>query len=161
MKTKKAIVAYLKKNDKILMIKGVKEYAPHYQKYNGLGGKFEPEDHDDPENCAKREIEEESGYTAEKLEYIGKILFTGMFADKQFLVYYYTCTEFSGEQREDPEQGPLVWSEINKDGLPDVPILDGDKIFFPWITAGKKFEAHFEYNDREYVRHEVTFLDEK
>jgi len=161
MEIKKATVVYiLKENRKrVLMIEGIKTYAPHYGKYNGVVGKFEPIDDENPEACATREVEEESGYTAEELNLIGKIRSTGMFPEKEFIVYYYTCEKFSGEQREDPEQGPLVWAEIGEDGLPDVPILDGDKIFFPWIMADKKFEATFYYNDREYLRHEVTFKE--
>lgn len=160
METKKATLTYLLRDNKVLMIKGVKTYAPHYQKYNGLGGKFESEDNDNPEACAIREIAEESGYKAQNLEYVGKILFSGMFPDKQFLVYYYTCKDFSGEQREDPEQGPLVWAELDETNLPNVPTLDGDKIFIPWILAGRKFDATFYYNDREYIKHEVTFNEQ-
>jgi len=142
------------------MIKGVKPYAPHYQKYNGLGGKFNLEDNNNPTVCAIREVKEESGLTITNPTYLGKILFSGMFPGKEWLVHMFLCYDFEGELKQDENEGKLHWANI-KNTLPDVSILEGDKYFVPWILTGRTFEAHFIYNDRDYISHTVTFFDGK
>ena len=57
---KLATLVYLRKDGKTLMMqRGRKPGDVHAGKWNGLGGKFEPGE--TPEECAVREVYEESG----------------------------------------------------------------------------------------------------
>lgn len=146
----KATVTYLLKNEQVLMVYGHKPKAPHYQKWNGAGGGFEDSDANDPERCAIREVQEETGYTPTKLELKAAILSTGMYADIEFLVYYFTCTEFKGELKPREGEGGAEWCEII-DGMPALPTLESDKMFFDKVISGPYFEAVARYKERELI----------
>ncbi len=45
------------------------------------------EDNEDPENCARRELTEETGYVAENLTYLTKILMSPGYVDEQIYLY--------------------------------------------------------------------------
>lgn len=152
-----ATLCYVFRDQEVLLIFGAKPYAPHYQKWNGVGGKFEPKDGGDPDRCCKREVHEETGLTATSVNRLGAILFTGMFQDKELLVHIYTCTEFTGELKENPEAGALRW--LNITDLATIPMLEGDRHFLPWVLSGRRFDARFVSNDRAYVSHTVEFTD--
>jgi 8-oxo-dGTP pyrophosphatase MutT (NUDIX family) len=65
MKIIEASLVYLFRDDKCLMLHRIKkENDLHKGKWNGLGGKSEP--CESPEECALREIKEESGYKINK-----------------------------------------------------------------------------------------------
>lgn len=144
----KATVTYLLKDGRVLMVYGHKLKAPHYQKWNGAGGGFEDSDANDPERCAIRETQEETGYTPTKLELKAAILSTGMYADIEFLVYYFTSTEFTGELKPRAGEGGAEWCEI-VDGMPSLPTLESDKMFFGKVISGPYFEAVARYKERE------------
>lgn len=130
------------------MVYGHKPKAPHYQKWNGAGGGMDEADGGDPLVCAVREVKEETGYTAINPELKAAILSVGMYSDIEFLVYYYTCTEFSGELKPREGEGGAEWCEI-VDGMPSLPTLESDKQFFPKVISGPYFEAVAVYKERE------------
>ncbi len=143
-----AAVTYLLRGNEVLMVYGHKPKAPHYQKWNGAGGGMNEEDAGDPLVCAVREVKEETGYTALNPELKAVILSVGMYSDIEFLVYYYTCTEFSGELKPREGEGRAEWCEIT-DGMPSLPTLESDKQFFPKVISGPYFEAVAVYKERE------------
>ena len=71
-----------------------------------------------------------------------------MYSDIEFLVYYYTCTEFSGELKPREGEGKAEWCEI-VDGMPSLPTLESDKNFFGKVISGPYFEAVAVYKERE------------
>ena len=72
-----------------------KENDIHQGKWVSVGGKFEIGE--TPEECAKREIYEETGLIAEKLELCGFITFPNFTQDGQdWYSFVYRVTEFSG-----------------------------------------------------------------
>ena len=152
-----ATLCYIFRDHKILLIYGVQPHAPHYQKWNDVGRKFEPEDEGDPDRCCKREVHEETGLTATTLVRLGAILFTGMFPNKEILVHIHICTEFTGELKKDGSAGELRWISI--EDLPYVPMLEGDWHFLPWVLTERKFVARFVLKDRAYVNRTVVFTD--
>lgn len=152
-----ATLCYIFRDHEVLMIYGVQPHAPHYQKWNGVGGKFEPKDENDPDRCCKREVYEETGLTAITLIRLGTILFTGMFPGKELLVHIYICTEFTGELKENRDAGELRWIPISD--LPYVPMLEGDWHFIPWVLANRRFVARFVLDGRAYVSHTVVFTN--
>lgn len=150
MKTLLATVTYLLKEDQVLMVYGDKSYAPHYLKWNGPGGKVEDRDNGDPIVCAKRETFEETGLIPINLKLAAKIHSTGLFPGKEFVVYYYVCTEFDGNIKPRDGESEARWCKIQENGLPDVPILEGDKELFKRIISGQYFEGRSEYDGRDY-----------
>ena len=71
---KLATLCYVQQNGKTLMVHRIKKSNDMHQgKWNGLGGKFEPGE--TPEECARREIQEESGLIPKKLILRGIIKF--------------------------------------------------------------------------------------
>jgi 8-oxo-dGTP diphosphatase len=142
-----------KKNQKTLMIfrnKKLNDY--HEGKWNGLGGKFEQGE--SPEECAIREIEEESGLKVKSIKMKGFVTFPMFDGKDDWYVFLFTSEDFEGELIDSPE-GHLEW--IPTDKLTGINLWDGDKIFIPWLYEEKFFSAKFNYVDGEFVDYQVSF----
>jgi 8-oxo-dGTP diphosphatase len=142
-----------KKSDSTLMIyRNKKKNDYHEGKWNGLGGKFEPGE--SPEECAIREIEEESGLKVKSVIMKGFITFPLFDGIEDWYVFVFTASDFSGELIDSPE-GHLKW--IPNENLTEINLWDGDKIFIPWLFKDKFFSAKFNYKDGKFVDHVVCF----
>jgi 8-oxo-dGTP diphosphatase len=150
---KLATLCYVTNDDKTLMLyRNKKENDYHEGKWNGLGGKFEPGE--SPEECAIREIKEESGLTVKNPEMNGFITYPLFDGKDDWYVFLFTFKEFEGELIDSPE-GKLEW--ISNDKLTDLNLWDGDSIFLKWILEKKFFSAKFNYKDGEFIDYEVNF----
>lgn len=148
-----ATLCYLKQDNKTLMLHRVKKKNDfHQDKYNGLGGKFEPGE--TPEDCVKREILEESGLQIVDPKLCGIIMFPLFDGVADWLTFIYTAENFSGELIASPE-GNLEW--IADEKLKDLPLWEGDHIFLDWIKAGRFFSAKFIYENKKFRDYEVKF----
>ena len=142
-----------KKKDAVLMIHRVKKTNDYHRgKWNGLGGKFEFGE--SPEDCASREIKEESGLIVKNLELKGFITFPLFDGVEDWYVFLFTSDEFTGELI-DSAEGNLEWVPI--DELSKINLWDGDKLFIPWLFEDKFFSAKFVYKKGCYINHEVNF----
>ncbi len=150
---KLATLCYIRKNDSTLMLHRVKKKNDYHEgKWNGLGGKFELGE--TPEECAIREIEEESGLIVKKLKLKGFITFP-MFDEKDdWYVFVFVVDKFEGKLIDSPE-GNLKW--IPDKELLDINLWDGDKYFIPWLDSDKFFSAKFNYDGKEFVDYSVEF----
>ncbi len=150
---KLATLCYLRKNGHTLMIHRVKkENDIHANKWNGLGGKFEPGE--TPEECARREILEESGLYAKKLILKGFITFPEFSQGEDWYAFVYIVPDFEGLLIDSPE-GNLKW--IHDDDLLELNLWPGDRVFLPWLDQSEFFSAKFEYKNGEFIGHEVDF----
>jgi len=150
---KLATLCYVIDKDKTLMIyRNKKKNDYHEGKWNGLGGKFEPGE--SPEECAIREVKEESGLTMINPKMKGFITFPMFDKIKDWYVFIFTATDFEGKII-DSNEGKLEWIPNNK--LVDLNLWDGDKIFIPWLFQEKFFSAKFYYEDGKFINHEVLF----
>jgi len=102
-------------------------------KWIGLGGKFE--EGESPEECAKREIFEESGLTVKNLNYRGVVTFDCPPYPTDYM-HLFTATEFEGEIK-DCDEGTLEW--VDKNEIKNLPIWEGDFIFFDLIDKNEPF----------------------
>ena len=113
MKTIEASLVYLFREDKCLMLHRIKkENDIHEGKWNGLGGKLEGSE--SPEECAVREIKEESGYHINSLKFAGHLFFPEF--DKHgnnWSVFVFTSDDFEGTQLEISSEGELHWIKKN------------------------------------------------
>jgi 8-oxo-dGTP diphosphatase len=136
-----------------LMLHRVKKQNDfHEGKWNGLGGKFEQGE--TPEECAIREVKEESGFLMRNPVLHGLITFPMFDGKKDWYVFIFTSRNFEGEQIVSPE-GNLEW--IPNEKLLDLNLWDGDKFFIPWLFQENFFSAKFIYENGRYISHEVYF----
>ena len=142
-----------KKSNSTLMIHRVKKENDYHQgKWNGLGGKFESGE--SPEECAIREIKEESGLNVKSVTMKGFITFPMFDGKEDWYVFLFVTDDFEGELI-DSNEGDLAW--IPNEKLTEINLWDGDKIFIPWLFKDKFFSAKFNYKDGEFVDYEVSF----
>lgn len=140
---KNVTLCYLEREDAYLMLHRVKkENDLNHDKWVGIGGKFE--DGESPEECMCREALEETGLTLINPTLRGIVTFVSDEWDTEYM-FLYTCTEFEGTLT-DCDEGVLEW--VAKDKVPDLPIWEGDKIFFhlldekaPFFSLKLKYEG--------------------
>lgn len=150
---KLATLCYIRQNDQTLMLHRVKKANDMHQgKWNGLGGKLLPGE--SPEECAVREIEEESGLRVADPRLRGVLTFPAFDGFDDWYVYVFTAHDFSGQLIDSPE-GNLAW--IPDQRLLDLNLWAGDRIFIPWLDQERFFSAKFIYADGELVTHQVVF----
>lgn len=142
-----------KKNNKTLMIHRVKKKNDYHEgKWNGLGGKFNKGE--SPEECAVREVYEESGLKIKNPKMHGFITFPNFDGKHDWYVFLFTVTEYSGNLIDSPE-GNLEW--IPNDKLTEINLWEGDKIFIEWLFQDKFFSAKFNYDNGVFKDYSVYF----
>jgi len=152
---KLATLCYLRKNDQTLMIHRVKKRDDmHRGKWNGLGGKLEPGE--SPEDCVRREVEEESGLLVKKMWLKGFLSFPDFAYDEDWYAFVFVIPEFEGQIIESVE-GDLEW--IDNSDLFRLNLWEGDRIFLPWLDRPGIFSGKFVYRDGTLVEHSVCFYE--
>jgi 8-oxo-dGTP diphosphatase len=150
---KLATLCYLRKDGRTLMIHRVKKVGDiHAGKWNGLGGKLEPGE--TPEECAAREIREESGLVARRLELKGVLSFPGFANDEDWYAFVFVVPEFEGQISESQE-GYLQWIESTE--IYNLNLWEGDRVFLPWLDQPGLFSGKFVYKNGRLVDHSVIF----
>lgn len=117
-------LCYLMKDHQWLMLyRNQKENDINEGKWIGVGGKVEP--NETVEEGMKREILEETGFTANSLFFHGILYFIyeKKEADK---IYVYSCHDFSGNMHPCNE-GQLEW--IDEDQILNLELWNGDRCF--------------------------------
>jgi len=125
----------------------------HAGKWNGLGGKMEPGE--SPEECAAREIKEESGLDALSLKLKGFLTFPKFLAGEDWYCFVFVIDRFKGELLSDSSEGQLAWIDDNK--LNELDLWEGDYIFLPWLEGEKFFSAKFVYLGGKLAGQEAYF----
>ncbi len=105
----------------------------NHDKWIGVGGKFE--DKESPEECMLREAFEETGLTLTDYQYRGIVTFVSDEYETEYM-HLFTASAWSGEMSECNE-GILEW--VPKNQVPELPIWEGDKIFFRLIAENRPF----------------------
>ncbi len=97
-------VCYLKRDNKVLMIKFTKKYE---NVYAPPGGKFEKGE--SPLDCIMREFKEETGLTLIEPKLQG----ISYWQDSvEGIIFVYIAEKFEGDIISDSEEGKLEWSKI-------------------------------------------------
>jgi len=112
------------KQEYLMLHRVKKKNDINHDKWIGVGGKFEAGE--SPEECVVRETWEETGLTLTDYRFRGIITFDCAGQETQYL-HLFTASGWTGELTECNE-GDLEW--IGKKAVYDLPIWEGDKIFF-------------------------------
>jgi len=148
---KLATLCYIRNQGKTLMVHRIKKANDiHQGKWNGLGGKLEAGE--TPEECASREIFEESGLIVRKLEWKGILTFPDFANDEDWYAFVFLVPEFEGELI-DSAEGDLRW--IDNEELPNLNLWEGDTIFLPWLERPEFFSGKFVYKEGRLVEHQL------
>lgn len=134
-------VCYVIKSGQILL--GYKKQGDRGQGlYNGFGGKVKGKE--TIEQAAARELEEESGLKAISLEKCGIVEVTFESGSQPVELHLFSANKICGQVRETDEMKPK-WFE--SDNIPFNQMWPTDKYFFPCLSGGQKFIAHFHLNN--------------
>lgn len=130
-----------------------KENDLNHDKWVGIGGKFE--ENETPEECLLREVYEETGLTLTSYHFRGIVTFISDEWGGEYM-HLYTADGFTGEliAPDACSEGELVW--IPKQEVLDLPIWEGDKIFFRLLDEQQGFfSLKLRYEGDVLVEHQV------
>lgn len=151
-------LCYIEKNDSYLMIhRTKKENDCNKDKWIGIGGKFE--EGESPEECACREVLEETGITLNSFEYRGIVTFVstdekGVYYE---LMHLFWSNDFSqnGDALPECNEGDLEW--VKKDKMNDLPHWKGDELFLDLIARNSPFfSLKLIYENGQLTDHKLT-----
>ena len=128
-------LCYIERDGRYLMLHRVKkELDENRDKWIGVGGKLE--EGESPEDCALREVREETGLTLLSWRYRGIVTFVSDEWGTEYM-HLFTSEDFSGTLRDDCAEGTLEW--IEKPRLLSLPIWEGDRIFLRLLDTDEPF----------------------
>ncbi len=131
---KNTALCYIEKDGKYLMLhRNKKTCDENKDKWIGIGGKFN--DKESPEDCAVREVYEETGLTLLSLKYRAIITFVSDEYETEYM-HLFTSDCFTGNISE-CDEGTLEW--IDKERLYSLTLWEGDKIFLDKIRDDSPF----------------------
>ena len=147
-------LCYIEKDGAYLMIHRVKkENDMNRDKWLGIGGKLEGDE--SPFDCARREIREETGVCVGALSYRGIITFVSDEYGTEYM-HLFTASDYSGEIDYDCDEGVLEW--VKKEDVRNLPIWEGDKIFFDLLdTETRFFSLKLCYEGDRLVSHTLEY----
>ena len=112
-------------------------------KWKGLGGK--PKADGTPEECARREVCEESGLTVKELKERGLLHF--YFGDREeidWVVHVFSISDFEGDPKPS-EEGALRWFPFDR--IPFEDMWEDDRHWLPLLLRGETFHGDFFFDE--------------
>lgn len=130
---------------RVLMIhRNARPDDAHYGKYNGLGGKLEP--NEDVVAGLRREVREEAGIECEVVRLAGTISWPGFGKHgEDWFGFVFRVESFTGTPLASNPEGTLEWVEVER--VPTLPLWEGDRHFLPLVfdPAGGQFHGVMPY----------------
>ncbi|WP_438831339.1 NUDIX hydrolase [Streptococcus pluranimalium] len=155
--TKLATICYIDNGKELLLMhRNKKENDVHEGKWISVGGKLEAGE--SPEECAVREIFEETHLKVKQMDFKGMITFPNFTPGHDWYTYVFKVTAFEGELISDDEsrEGTLEWVPYSK--VLEKPTWEGDYQMFKWILEDVPFfSAKFTYQENRLIDQKVTF----
>lgn len=131
-------VCYLKKDNKVLMIKFSKKWG---NVYAPPGGKFKKGE--SPLDCIIREFKEETGLTLVNPKLQGISYWQDSF---EGIIFVYTAEDYEGKQILTSEEGNLEWIKIEE--LITIKQFEQNEKFTPYLFKNELFEGKFLLDDK-------------
>ena len=117
-------LCYLYRDDEVLMMHRTrKKNDMNRDKWIAVGGRFEAGE--SPEECALREVREETGLIMLDPQYRGVVTFINDRYETERM-HLFTCEKWTGDMT-DCDEGELVW--LPKKEMDALPQWEGDRIF--------------------------------
>lgn len=133
-KSENTTLCYIEKDNAYLMMHRVKKkHDINKDKWVGVGGHFEMGE--SPEDCLLREVKEETGLTLTSFKLRGVVTFNSDNYPTEYM-FLYTADGYEGNII-DCEEGVLEW--VPKEAVYNLPIWEGDKIFFRLLEEKNDF----------------------
>lgn len=148
---KVAVLCVLKHQDKLLLLKRLKE--PNKDSYTPLGGKLDP--FETPLQAAVRETWEEAGIQVSSMDYYGILTETSP-VNYNWISFVYVA-EIDFIPPPPCNEGTLEWISFME--LNDIPTPPTDRIIYEYIFANRKFAFNAVYNENlqmEYMDNDLT-----
>ena len=157
---KLATICYIDNGKELLLLhRNKKPNDVHEGKWISVGGKLEAGE--TPDECARREIFEETHLTVKKMDFKGMITFPEFTPGHDWYTYVFKVTDFEGKLISDEEsrEGTLEW--VPYDQVLTKQTWEGDYEIFKWILEDKPFfSAKFSYDcNQNLIDKTVTFYD--
>lgn len=135
-------LCYIEHAGRVLLLHRTRrDEDPNRGKWIGVGGHIEPGE--TPEECALREVREETGLRLLDLRSRGVVRFRSDASPDEDM-YLFTATAFSGRLRE-CDEGELKW--IEKEKMFELPMWEGDRVFLQLLDEGRdKFDCTLQYH---------------
>ncbi|MFM9412831.1 NUDIX hydrolase [Peptococcus simiae] len=137
-------LCYLKYEDDVLMLyRNKKDHDVNRGKWIGVGGKFLPGE--SPDECARREIREETGLVPETLAYRGIVTFCYDEAPPEYMHVYLGTVD--SRDLTPCDEGTLRW--VPEEEVPALALWPGDRLFLPLALdeEGPAFSMKLVYKD--------------
>lgn len=138
-------------HQRVLMVhRNARPGDQHLGKYNGLGGKLEPEE--DIVAGMRREIREEAGIECTRLGLRGTISWPGFGkGGEDWFGFVFLITAFAGTPPAANAEGTLEWVDLSR--LDTLPLWEGDRHFLPLVFDAdpRPFHAVMPYRDGRMV----------
>ena len=148
---------YITRGDYCLFIRKTRKGDMNLDKWLGIGGHFETGE--TPEECALRELKEETEITSDCLtdfEYRGLITFLSSEYPSEYMHVFTASVSLDFElPKKDCDEGELSW--VSLDQINDLPVWEGDRIMFDYLfkrTPRRFFTMRFRYEGDKLVSHE-------
>jgi 8-oxo-dGTP diphosphatase len=130
----------------LLVHRNLRPDDAHFGKYNGLGGKLEPDE--DIVAGMRREIREEAGLECDALTLRGTISWPGFGKHgEDWFGFLFRVDRWHGTPRVDNPEGTLEWVELDR--LLELPLWEGDRYFLPlcFERTERQFHGVMPYRD--------------
>jgi 8-oxo-dGTP diphosphatase len=111
----------------------------HLGKYNGLGGKLEP--NEDVVAGLSRELREEAGIECLEMQLRGTISWPGFGSQgEDWFGFLFVITGYRGQPLASNAEGRLEWIELDR--LERLPLWEGDRQFLPLVFDANPHPFH-------------------
>jgi 8-oxo-dGTP diphosphatase/2-hydroxy-dATP diphosphatase len=143
--SKKVLTLCLVRDGSRLLL-GMKKRGFGAGRWNGFGGKVEPGEA--IEDAACRELEEECGVRAGRIDKRGVLDFIFRGDPTALEVHVFKAEELSGEPKESEEMRPQ-WFDLDK--IPYEVMWPDDEHWLPLFLEGKKFRGSFVFDGQNVI----------
>lgn len=141
-------LCYIERDGQYLMLyRNKKKNDLNEGKWVGIGGKAE--DGETPDECAIREVYEETGLILEDLHFHGVLTFVSAKYENEYMMLY-SSHAFSGTLKEVCPEGELHW--IPKEEVMALPTWEGDRYFLKRVLDGEdRIELKLVYDENDHL----------
>lgn len=135
-----ATICHIIRGRKLLLKKATRGIS--VGKWNAPGGKLEPGE--TPEECARREVLEETGLRVSDLLYHGALTFIMDGGKTLHTRAHVFSTRHAKGNPQSSVEGPVRWYPLGK--LPKAQMWEDDDFWVPLVLRGVRFNATFTYD---------------